>query len=79
MRAGVWTGGDTVSSAATIRPSADHSSELATLRRLKQQVEVAIGCFEANLIVNDDSMKIDGYWDFRVGDFVVSDLKRRRQ
>jgi len=39
---------------------------------------VAIGCVELGQIHRDDSLRnIDGYYDFRVGDFIVTDQKKQ--
>lgn len=55
-----------------------YTNELATLRRLKQQVEVAIGCIELGQVKQDDSYSYRSfangyYYDFRIGDFHIKD------
>jgi hypothetical protein len=48
---------------------------MATLLRLRQQVEVAIGCAESGAWVDDPTIRMDKS-SFRVGDFVILDTRR---
>lgn len=67
---------------ATTRPCTpdELASLLATLRRLRSQVEVAIGCVEIGAMVYDARYHDpDAGHDMSIGDFRILDTKRSSQ
>lgn len=58
--------------------AAECADLLTELERLKQQVEVAIGCVESGLMFEDSGIHDPtGRYDTRIGDFLITDTKRR--
>lgn len=69
-------------SPSTTRPCTpdELASLLSTLRRLRQQVDVAIGCVEIGAMVYDERYHDpDADHDISIGDFRILDTKRSSQ